>query len=517
MLYQGEERDVKNALTIDVDHRSEALARMLITSVEPLHTISALFEEGVTPSYAQFNKHANRILSHHNTIQAIEWIPRVTLDQRADFESRLQGRFPGFEFKQRNLENNMERATERAEYFPVYYVAPITGNEKAIGFDLASNATRHASLIESRDSGMEVASASINLVQDTENNKGFLVFLPIYKSHEKSLDTSVSQKDNLLGFVLGVYRIGELFNRSALTTRPLGLELILYDNLAGGETDLLMHHRSRTGQSIDRSISYKKDLPLFYSRQWTVLAMPTHEYVARYQSYIPYAVAFVGTLLTFLTVFYLRVVSQQAIRVQKLVDDKTRELNIVNQKLKRLSKTDSLTEIANRRSLDEFVEKEWARAIRHQSHLSVIMIDIDNFKQYNDFYGHQKGDDCLKVVATALSTVVGRPGDMVARYGGEEFAIIIAHSEDVSKIANKCRTTIERLNVAHQMSSVGDFVTISVGYCTVCPEQGQVANDLFRAADKALYLAKNNGKNRVEKSALECSQKAAVSVNDISD
>lgn len=518
MLYQSEVRDVNNALKIDVDQRSEALARMLSSSVEPLHSISALFVNGEAPSYAQFDKHAKRILSHHNTIQAIEWIPKVTLAQRGGFETKMQELFPDFEFKERGPNNNMLRAKERSEYFPVYYVSPVMGNEKAIGFDLASNAIRKTSLIESRDTAREVATAGLNLVQEKGSSKGFLVFLPIYKLTEAGQPSSkVELKDDLLGFVLGAYRITELFNRSALTKRPLGLELMLYDNLEGGSVDLLLHHTSRTRMSIERSISYRKKLPPFYSRQWSVLAMPTHEYVDRYRTYIPYAIAIVGTLLTLITVFYLRVLHNQSVRVQKLVDDKTRELSIVNQKLKRISRIDALTEISNRRSMDRFMEKEWSRAIRHQSHISAIMIDIDNFKKYNDFYGHQMGDDCLKKVAYALSKVVGRPGDMVARYGGEEFALIIAHTEDVSSIARKCQTSVERLNIVHEASGSYDVVTVSAGYCTVAPKQGQLAVDLFKAADRALYLAKKNGKNRVEKALFECSKHAAVAVNDLSD
>jgi len=518
LIYQGEIRDVNNAMKIDVDHRSEVLARMLFSSVEPLHVMAALFENDTPPTYARFNKHAQRIFSDHNAIQALEWIPKVQLSERDGIEKKMRHLYPDFEIRQRGLDNSMVRASEREEYFPVSYVAPIIGNEKAIGFDLASNATRYASLIKSRDSATEIATASINLVQETGNSKGFLVFLPIYKTTFNKLIVDKNDfNEHLLGFVLGVYRINELFYKSALTENPIGLELMLYDNHSSADVDLLLRDISRTGVDLETDISYKKDLPLFYSRQWSLVAKPTHGYVGEFHSYIPHAVAFFGCLLTLLTVFYMRMIYSQSVRVQKMVDDKTRELSLVNQKLKRISRTDSLTQIANRRCMDVFFDKEWARAKRYQSTISVIMIDIDNFKQYNDFYGHQLGDECLKSVAQVFSKMLGRPGDMVARYGGEEFCLIIAHNTDVSAIAHKCQTSVERLQISHQMSQTSDYVTISVGYCTVIPQQGMMPQDALKAADKALYLAKDNGKNRVEKMLFESGKQAAATLIETND
>lgn len=183
--------------------------------------------------------------------------------------------------------------------------------------------------------------------------------------------------------------------------------------------------------------------------------------------------------------------------------DRRKELVIkleeANRKLKKLSSIDGLTGIANRRIFDEFLNNEWKRALRNQKQLSLIMIDIDFFKKYNDTYGHQAGDDCLKQVAKTLSGVLKRPGDLAARYGGEEFVVILPDTNSVNakKIGEKARTEIEALNMLHKNSEVSNRVTISLGTASTTPHRDLLVEDLIQAADKALYRAKHEGRNRL--------------------
>lgn len=181
----------------------------------------------------------------------------------------------------------------------------------------------------------------------------------------------------------------------------------------------------------------------------------------------------------------------------------TRQLEAANAKLKLLSSLDGLTNIANRRRFDEFLEREWRRALRDENHISLIMVDIDYFKKYNDGYGHQAGDDCLKKVAGALAKDVKRPGDLVARYGGEEFAVVLSNTEAATakNIAEKLRSNIESMGVPHDHSEAGKVVTLSIGVASVVPSRDSSPGELIEAADKALYKAKHNGRNRVEVSA----------------
>lgn len=171
--------------------------------------------------------------------------------------------------------------------------------------------------------------------------------------------------------------------------------------------------------------------------------------------------------------------------------------------LRELSYLDGLTSIANRRHFDEVLSKEWQRALRERKPISVIFIDIDFFKAYNDTYGHLSGDDCLKQVANTISCTVRRPGDFVARYGGEEFAVILPNTAALGAItvAESMRKGVESQKILHAGSKVSSYVTISAGVATMIPAQDNNPDFLVATADKALYQAKNEGRNRVVLSA----------------
>jgi len=186
--------------------------------------------------------------------------------------------------------------------------------------------------------------------------------------------------------------------------------------------------------------------------------------------------------------------------LEELVKDRTNELEVANDRLKRLSRVDGLTAIANRRRLDEEVDREWKRMLREKRPLGIIICDIDHFKLYNDTYGHQQGDDCLIRVATAIRDSVNRPGDLAARYGGEEFCVVLPEtgSEGAFKIAETIRQNVRSLNLKHESSPVAPVVTISVGVATLIPDRNSQPTLLLQAADRALYQAKGNGRDRVE-------------------
>lgn len=182
------------------------------------------------------------------------------------------------------------------------------------------------------------------------------------------------------------------------------------------------------------------------------------------------------------------------------------ELEDSNAALQLLSCLDGLTGVANRRRFDEFLEKEWKRAIREKSTLSLILIDIDYFKPFNDNYGHQQGDDTLKTVVKALSEGIHRPADLLARYGGEEFVVVLPETEiDGAKaLAENLSERVRALKIRHEYSQVSDYVTVSMGIS--CCKAGKRLNDsaqLIEAADKQLYKAKAEGRNRV-KATCQC-------------
>jgi len=174
------------------------------------------------------------------------------------------------------------------------------------------------------------------------------------------------------------------------------------------------------------------------------------------------------------------------------------ERNEALEELRRMSSTDGLTGLNNRRHFDDVFGREWKLALRNKTSISVIMIDVDHFKQFNDNYGHQAGDDCLIKVAQAFKGAFHRPTDVAARYGGEEFVAILPDTgkDGALKLAEIIRLAVSDLGIPHAQSSAGDYVTVSLGVATISPPLDENAEKLLKAADDSLYQAKENGRNQ---------------------
>ncbi|MBL4743683.1 MAG: diguanylate cyclase [Cycloclasticus sp.] len=175
------------------------------------------------------------------------------------------------------------------------------------------------------------------------------------------------------------------------------------------------------------------------------------------------------------------------------------EQRLAQDELEKMAQVDGLTELANRRTFDDRLKTDWGFAQRQQTPLALLFIDIDFFKPFNDIYGHQAGDDCLKKVARTISQEVKRPSDLVARYGGEEFTVILPgeNIESAITIADRIRSAVYALNYEHEGNSETGRVTVSVGAASIVPVQQQASNELIEWADTALYDAKSGGRNKV--------------------
>ena len=182
-------------------------------------------------------------------------------------------------------------------------------------------------------------------------------------------------------------------------------------------------------------------------------------------------------------------------------------LKLQNDLLRSMALMDGLTGVANRRKFDEDILAAWRLCFREQKPLSLIMVDVDYFKRYNDRYGHQAGDGCLKSVAQALSETVRRPYDLVARYGGEEFACVLPNTvlSGAVEIAERMQERVRTLGIEHSASDVNRVVTISLGVATLTPTRDLEFQALIEAADKQLYEAKKAGRARVCSSAMSSS------------
>ena len=189
---------------------------------------------------------------------------------------------------------------------------------------------------------------------------------------------------------------------------------------------------------------------------------------------------------------------RRLVEMQRALVGVTQELNTANKELERLSTTDGLTGIANRRFFDQLSLREWQRCERMKKPMSLIMVDVDHFKKYNDTYGHQGGDECLKAVAAQVARAAPRASDLAARYGGEEFVLVLGETtmDGAKWVANHIRQHVAELNIPHTASNIG-HVSVSCGVASLMPLEGMSFEILLKIADEALYKAKEQGRNTV--------------------
>ncbi len=198
----------------------------------------------------------------------------------------------------------------------------------------------------------------------------------------------------------------------------------------------------------------------------------------------------------------LRARVRSVLRLKQEMDQRKqreKELERITLQLEALSNLDGLTGVPNRRQFDETYPNEWRRCLREQAPLSLLMIDIDYFKNYNDTYGHLQGDTCLKYVAQAIKCSLKRPADLVARFGGEEFCVVLPHTDAEGSLgmARAIQHSIAALGLAHEASDVAGIVTVSIGCAFRLPQRDDDPTQLLREADEALYEAKRAGLNRI--------------------
>jgi diguanylate cyclase (GGDEF)-like protein len=187
-------------------------------------------------------------------------------------------------------------------------------------------------------------------------------------------------------------------------------------------------------------------------------------------------------------------------------------LQNANKELERLAHMDGLTQVANRRSFDSRLSQEWRRLAREKTPLTLILCDVDFFKRYNDTYGHQAGDDCLRSVASTISNVLKRPSDLIARYGGEEFVIILPNTPlpGAIHVATEIKAAVRALEMVHSASSISQFVTLSIGIASTIPAIEFSSMSLLFAADRALYKAKSRGRDRICSETVQFREEDAI-------
>lgn len=482
-LYLEENKTITSEFRADVTQLASSFEREVLLNFEILFTLKNAI--GIIPEMDAelFDKLTKRVLERSPAIGAFAWAPLVKHENRSEFEQQQQAWYPGFELT--GMADGTAATSEEGYPWlvPVQFIQPIATNRPAIGFDLSSEDKRRAALVKARDSGRMAATAAIDLVQDQGEEKGLLVFAPLYQG-----DTDPTPEDRVArhnGFLNGVFRVGELVNQSIKVAIDGNILIQVVDRTEGGQDVLYSTGRSSDSHWL-RNLAYEVPLDPVAGRHWVVQAMPSGAFVSARRGYLPALVIGFGfSFIALLVFFAVRSLRQNA------------ELNAAKRELETISLTDALTGLANRRHFDLYLEQEWARALRQNQAIAMVMLDIDSFKAFNDEYGHPAGDQCLREVARAFEQVVRRPTDLVARYGGEEFALVLPSTQDALAVAEACRVAIQALGIVNEFSNVAPVITISAGVCSMVPTSKMSPEFLIQQADEALYEAKETGRNKI--------------------
>ncbi|MDA9556504.1 diguanylate cyclase [Vibrio sp.] len=460
--------------------------------LESLNIMEVLFFNDALPNETLFQNVAKQTIARKNDIKALEWIPKVTHDQRSSFESYHVSNHPNFTFNAL-IDGQMQSAPDKERYFPIYYVEPYKGHETAFGFDLSSSLERNTIIEASARSGKSLISGRIELVQvdDRSDKAGFLAMKPLYLSGTQHHDM-----DTLRGFVLGVFSYGALLDKALQDQQgqnAFHFELI---DVTEGDKVSLYQANSLGDSRLEGRFLSSQTLNTLWGRDWVLNVTPTDSYIKANLSYYPYFSLGAGATITILLIMYLLALVNRDSVVTDKVEAQTADLRKQNKKLNEISLKDGLTQVCNRRAFDEYYQRSWQQSIKLQRPISILLFDIDEFKKFNDHYGHLEGDQCLIQVAQELSKATIRSGDHLCRYGGEEFVMILNNCSDPSRVANECLERIINLGIEHQGSQATKQVTVSIGGASLIPYKDFDSTQLIKQADMALYSAKEQGRNQ---------------------
>ncbi len=484
-FHEIETETIKTNFKKAIDEDAFLIEQHTKLQFEALYVLKTLFDSSQEVTPAAFHAAARSITTRHDKILALAWAEKVTDEQRAAYENRKRLEIPNFRITQFSDENMLQPAARRAVYFPNAYLEPLASNEAALGFDVASEPARMEALTSAIDSGEMRLTRSITLARIPFDSHGFLAILPVYHGNPQSIE---ARREAIAGFVIGAFLYATILDSFISKAAALDIEIKL---LSHGSA-LYTSNEART------DYEHQKILSEIGGKTWNLLASPTDSYFSKRRTSAPYIIFTFGSLFVLVVAAYTLLVLRHTGIVEHMVQERTNELRTAKQELEQLTKIDSLTGLYNRRYFEEYLQQEWKRAMRERTTLSIMMLDIDHFKYFNDHYGHLIGDDCLRNIGGSLLKSAQRSTDIVARYGGEEFIMILPNTGEPLPIAEKCRAAVEGLAIPHRHSPPPQIVTISIGVSSMIPKSGMDPSELIHKADMALYKAKQLGRNRVD-------------------
>lgn len=472
-------------------------------SLKAIYHLASFYHGSEHVTREEFNQYVGGFIKHYPELHAMEWAPRIPHRQRHEHEQQQSAFQQDYTITENSKINSVTPATERAYYFPITYIYPLTGNESALGYDLASNPVRKAMLEYSVFSNSMTVSSRIRLVQEKDASYAVLFALPVMTGGKVSLSLD---SPHLQGMVVGVLRLDPIIDKIIEYMDFKQMDIIISEHTEGYDQARLIQHR--ISNLPTHSYVHSRVIKVA-NRDWLVAIKADPILFGAYTVEDLLVVLSVAVGFTALLAAYIHLLlcnqrqaeqdSQYLLSEIDMRQQYENKLVVSNSKLETLSREDPVMNIANRRAFNEYLVKEWKRAQRSGFPLSVIIADLDNFKAFNDRYGHVVGDHCLLKVATAFKNIANRPSDMAARYGGEEIAVILPETldEGAVTVAERIRQAVVDLSIPHEDSGTRSVVTISLGVTTVMNVADYTLDEIINSADAALYMAKQQGKNQV--------------------
>lgn len=330
LLFWKVSNDEKTLEAADFEREAETISAAIVERVENhidvLKALNGLYVASIQVEREEFHDFVEVVGKRYSGIQALEWIPIVYAEEREAIEQQAQiNAFPTFEITERTPEGNIVRAEERSQYFPVYFVEPYLGNENALGFDLGSNQVRLEALNLASESGDTIATARITLVQETGDQYGFLMFIPVYEK-EKSVAPPLERYANLKGFVLSVFRIGDMVTSVINDIHIEDLDIYMHDLTEPLGEQLLYQSPDSPDRPPESEIVLKRG-HIVGGREWEISIYPNTSSLIAANSWQTWGVLFVGLLFTGIMALYMYRGQQETIKIEKIVVLRTKELD----------------------------------------------------------------------------------------------------------------------------------------------------------------------------------------------
>lgn len=495
-LYRLESESIDHQFRREVDRHSANIEQMLVQHFEIVHGLANALGLFSKPDPEAFRQLSEPVRRRHEVIASLSWYWKLEHAERSALERKLALLHGEFEIKAFEGSGNslpakdyvLQKMDRQAQYMPMIAASPKQVLDLFLGLDLYSRTGMRPDLDKAvAEDGFYVSGT---YQSGQQQQLDFAVFSPVFHV------AAAGKASQFTGFVSATFAIDTLLRQE------------LQENLE----DWVVHIHARYNRNLDPAIyiatpteplapetySYQRNISVGFDRQWELYARPSRDYVSQQRSNTPLAALLAGLALTSLIYYIWLNQLYRSRNVESLVAERTEELSAANKRLQQLSQTDALTGVANRRLFEERLHHEWLRLRRAKKFFSLMMIDVDYFKLYNDYYGHQQGDDALVRIAQCIADTVQRPADLVARYGGEEFIVLLPDTDDKAlELADDILRAIRRLDIPHPESRINDRVTVSIGFGFAQADQLESPQQLIIAADKAMYHAKASGRNRI--------------------